>query len=80
MCSFWLADNYALAGRREEARELFEHLLTYRNDLGLMAEEYDPVQGCMLGNFPQAYSHVALVNTAENLSRKGGPSKERGKR
>jgi hypothetical protein len=72
-CSFWLADNLALQGRREEAGERFERLLSLRNDLGLLSEEYDPGAGRMLGNFPQALSHVMLVNTARNLSRAEGP-------
>jgi GH15 family glucan-1,4-alpha-glucosidase len=63
-CSFWLADVLALQGRVEEARELFERLLDIRNDVGLLAEEYDPVSGRLLGNFPQAFSHLAVVNTA----------------
>jgi GH15 family glucan-1,4-alpha-glucosidase len=67
-CSFWLADNLAMQGRDEEARELFERLLEVRNDVGLLAEEYDPHRRRMLGNFPQALSHVALVNTAYNLT------------
>jgi GH15 family glucan-1,4-alpha-glucosidase len=67
-CSFWLADCMALTGRRAEARALFERLLALRNDLGLLAEEYDPVQGRQLGNFPQALTHMALVNTARLLS------------
>jgi GH15 family glucan-1,4-alpha-glucosidase len=67
-CSFWLADNLALQGREDEARRLFERLLALRNDVGLLSEEYDPQAGRMLGNFPQALSHVALVNTAFNLS------------
>ncbi|HEX6677220.1 MAG TPA: glycoside hydrolase family 15 protein [Actinomycetes bacterium] len=67
-CSFWLADNLALMGRHDEARELFERLLDLRNDLGLLAEEFDPKTGRLLGNFPQAFSHVALVNTARALS------------
>ncbi len=57
-CSFWLADNYALAGRVAEARVLFERLLSVRNELGLLSEEYDPVGKRLLGNFPQAFSHV----------------------
>ena len=68
-CSFWLADNYALQNRREDAVRMFERLLNIRNDLGLLSEEYDPVQKRLLGNFPQAFSHVGLVNTALNLSR-----------
>ena len=69
-CSFWFADCLHLSGRTEEARELFERLLSLRNDLGLLAEEYDPRDKRQLGNFPQAFSHVALVNTAQRLSGK----------
>jgi GH15 family glucan-1,4-alpha-glucosidase len=76
-CSFWLADNYILQGRVAEARELFERLLALRNDVGLLAEEYDPRLGRQVGNFPQAFSHVALVNTAFNLTRSEGPAKQR---
>ncbi len=68
-CSFWLADNYALQNRREDAVRLFERLLAIRNDVGLLSEEYDPFAKRMLGNFPQAFPHVGLVNTAFNLSR-----------
>jgi GH15 family glucan-1,4-alpha-glucosidase len=68
-CSFWLADNYELQGRHEEAVRLFERLLEVRNDVGLLSEEYDAVAKRQLGNFPQAFSHVGLVNTAFNLSR-----------
>jgi GH15 family glucan-1,4-alpha-glucosidase len=68
-CSFWLADNYILQRRFGDARVLFERLLASRNDLGLLAEEYDPRAGRMLGNFPQAFSHVGLINTAINLAR-----------
>ena len=67
-CSFWLVDNYALRGRMDEARSLFEHLLSLRNDVGLLAEEYDGKEQRRLGNFPQAFSHLALVNCAHNLS------------
>ena len=67
-CSFWLADALLLIGRKEDARRLFERLLGIRNSLGLLAEEYDPRRRQMLGNFPQAFSCVALVNTAYNLA------------
>ncbi|MBB5942118.1 glycoside hydrolase family 15 protein [Xanthomonas sp. 3307] len=66
-CSFWLVENYALLGRREQAQALFERLLGLCNDVGLLAEEYDPRSGRMLGNFPQGYSHVALVHAALRL-------------
>ena len=66
-CSFWLADNYALQGRTGEARDLFERLLDLRNDVGLLAEEYDPATRRQVGNFPQAFSHVALIGTALTL-------------
>ncbi|MFD9262703.1 glycoside hydrolase family 15 protein [Streptomyces sp. NPDC059538] len=68
-CSFWLTDALHMTGRREEARALFERLLAVRNDVGLLAEEYDPLAGRQLGNFPQAFSHVGLVNTALVLAR-----------
>lgn len=67
-CSFWLVDCLALTGRHAEARERFERLLTLRNDLGLLAEQYEPRAERMVGNFPQAFSHVALVNSAANLA------------
>ena len=67
-CSFWLADNYELQGRHKDAVRMFERLLEIRNDVGLLSEEYDPVAKRQLGNFPQAFSHVGLVNTAFNLS------------
>jgi GH15 family glucan-1,4-alpha-glucosidase len=68
-CSFWLADCYAQMGRRDEARALFERLTGLCNDVGLLAEEYDPAAKRLVGNFPQAFSHVGLVNTAFNLAR-----------
>ncbi|MEU9394250.1 glycoside hydrolase family 15 protein [Streptomyces sp. NPDC048324] len=71
VCSFWLADALHMTGRREEARELFERLVGLCNDVGLLSEEYDPVSGRQLGNFPQAFSHVGLVNTALALSGDG---------
>jgi GH15 family glucan-1,4-alpha-glucosidase len=77
-CSFWLADNLVLLGRKAEAEALFERLLALRNDVGLLSEEYDPNDHRLLGNFPQAFTHVALVNTARNLSRGGGPAHSRG--
>ncbi len=76
-CSFWYADNLALMGRYEEAREVFERLLSLRNDVGLLAEEYDTIGKRQLGNFPQAFSHVSLINTAHNLSLSKGPAKTR---
>lgn len=76
-CSFWLADAYVMLGRRDDAVALFERLLSLRNELGLLAEEYDP-HGCrLLGNFPQAFSHIALVNTAHNLASAYGPAAQR---
>jgi GH15 family glucan-1,4-alpha-glucosidase len=67
-CSFWLADAYMMLGRHDDARRLFERLLSLRNDVGLLAEEYDPRLRRQLGNFPQAFSHLALVDTALNLA------------
>jgi hypothetical protein len=67
-CSFWMADCLSLLGRTEDARALFERLIGLRNDLGLLSEEYDSVAQRQVGNFPQAFSHVSLVNTACNLS------------
>ncbi|MDQ3946446.1 MAG: glycoside hydrolase family 15 protein [Actinomycetota bacterium] len=77
-CTFWLADNYALARRHQEAVRTFDRLLSLRNDLGLLAEEWDPANRRMVGNFPQAFSHVPLVNTAHNLTSGGGPGQRRG--
>jgi GH15 family glucan-1,4-alpha-glucosidase len=67
-CSFWLADAYAASGRRRDAEAMFERLLAIRNDLGLLAEEYEPKHGRLLGNFPQGFSHLALIHTATVLA------------
>jgi GH15 family glucan-1,4-alpha-glucosidase len=77
-CTFWLADNYALADRFDQARTLFRRLLEVPNDVGLLSEEFDPRERRMLGNFPQAFSHVGLINTAFNLSQQIRPAEERG--
>ncbi len=82
-CSFWLADCMVLTGRRKEGRALFERLLALCNDVGLLAEEYDTRERCMLGNFPQALTHMALINTARLLSipaRKAKRASEKGER
>jgi GH15 family glucan-1,4-alpha-glucosidase len=68
-CTFWLADNYVLQGRQQEAEQLFHRLLALCNDVGLISEEYDPRTGRLVGNFPQAFTHVGLINTAMNLTR-----------
>jgi GH15 family glucan-1,4-alpha-glucosidase len=78
-CSFWLADAYCLLGRTEDAERLFERLLELRNDVGLLAEQYDPGRRRLVGNFPQAFSHISLVNTAHNLSREEKPAEQRGR-
>ena len=79
-CSFWLADNLVLIGRREDARRLYERLLALRNDVGLLSEEYDVQAGRLIGNFPQALSHIALVNTAHNLYHTQKPAEQRSAR
>lgn len=66
-----------MLGRHEDAVKLFERLLELRNDVGLLSEEYDPAKGRLLGNFPQAFSHISLVNTAHNVCRAKGPAKDR---
>jgi GH15 family glucan-1,4-alpha-glucosidase len=76
-CSFWLVDALQLAGRCADAEALFEQLLSIRNDLGLLSEEYDPDEKRLLGNFPQAFTHVGLVNSAYNLSHHVGPMEQR---
>jgi GH15 family glucan-1,4-alpha-glucosidase len=77
-CSFWLANSLSLIGRRSDAIKLFEKLLAVRNDLGLLSEEYDPRSGRLLGNFPQAFSHIEIINTAAHLSEIESASAVRG--
>jgi GH15 family glucan-1,4-alpha-glucosidase len=79
-CSFWLADAYVMLGRTDDALKLFENLLAIRNDLGLLAEEYDPIQRRLVGNFPQGFSHIGLINTAFNLIDAAGPAQQRSTR
>jgi GH15 family glucan-1,4-alpha-glucosidase len=76
-CSFWLVDAYMMLGRHDDAVKLFERLLSLRNDLGLLSEEYDTKAKRLCGNFPQAFSHLALVNSACNLGRDGRPVEQR---
>jgi len=76
-CSFWLVDNYVLQERYDEARALFERLIALCNDVGLLSEEYDPETKRHVGNFPQAFSHLALINSARNLSAARGPALDR---
>ncbi len=76
-CSFWLVDNLVLLGRNDEARQLFEKLLSLRNDVGLLSEEYDVKSKRLVGNFPQAFSHIALINSAHNLSLEKKPAYQR---
>lgn len=76
-CSFWLVDAYVLLGRKEEAQQLFDKLLALRNDVGLLAEEYDPSARRLTGNFPQAFSHVALLGSASNLFHADKPAEQR---
>jgi GH15 family glucan-1,4-alpha-glucosidase len=77
-CTFWLADNFVLQGRTDEAHALFDRLAGVANDVGLLAEEYDAGAGRLVGNFPQAFTHVAHVNTAHNLALAAGPARDRG--
>jgi GH15 family glucan-1,4-alpha-glucosidase len=79
-CSFWLVDALILSGREDDARQLFERLLTLRNDVGLLAEQYDTETKRLVGNFPQAFSHIALVNSAHNLSHAAKPAHQRAAR
>jgi GH15 family glucan-1,4-alpha-glucosidase len=76
-CSFWLVDAYLLQGRRRDAEQLFQRLIDLRNDVGLLSEEYDPAAERLIGNFPQAFSHVGLINSAFNLTRTVMPSEQR---
>jgi GH15 family glucan-1,4-alpha-glucosidase len=77
-CTCWLADCLSLQGHDEQARELFERVLDVRNDVGLLSEEYDVANGRLIGNFPQAFSHVSVIGTARNLSRgMVGPAERR---
>jgi GH15 family glucan-1,4-alpha-glucosidase len=76
-CSFWLVDAYILQGRRRDAERLFKRLIDLRNDVGLLSEEYDPATGRLIGNFPQAFSHVGLINSAFNLTRAVMPCEQR---
>ena len=76
-CSFWLADALTLGGRVDEGRHVFQEAIKACNHLGLLAEEYDPHERRLLGNFPQAFSHVALINTAHNLKQREGPARHR---
>lgn len=78
LCSFWLADALALLGRREDAQRIFEGVLAVRNDVGLLSESFDFRRKRLVGNFPQAFSHVGLINTARNLSEPHGPAEQRG--
>ncbi len=77
-CSFWLVDAYTATGRRAEAERLFRRLIALANDVGLLSEEYDPVNERLIGNFPQAFSHVGLVNSARNLTSSQAPAERRG--
>jgi GH15 family glucan-1,4-alpha-glucosidase len=76
-CSFWLVDAYVLQKRWDEARALFDRLVALRNDVGLLSEEYDPRSGRLVGNFPQAFSHIALINSAFNLTKAEKPAEQR---
>jgi len=76
-CTFWQADNLAMAGRSAAATAIFDRLLGLCNDVGLLSEEFDPVQRRLIGNFPQAFTQVSLINTAYNLSHGPGPAEDR---
>jgi GH15 family glucan-1,4-alpha-glucosidase len=76
-CSFWLVDAYMMCGQRDKAEQLFDRLLKLRNDVGLLSEEYDPRSRRLIGNFPQAFSHIGLINSAANLTRGEKPAEQR---
>jgi GH15 family glucan-1,4-alpha-glucosidase len=77
-CTFWYADNLALEGRHDEATAVFERLLALRNEVGLLSEEYDPPTRRLVGNFPQAFTHIGLINSALNLAQPHtGPTRQR---
>jgi GH15 family glucan-1,4-alpha-glucosidase len=78
-CSFWLANAYAMTGRHEEAVKLYERLLALSNDVGLLAEEYDPREQRQVGNFPQGFSHLSVIVTAFNLAHTAKPAEQRSK-
>jgi GH15 family glucan-1,4-alpha-glucosidase len=75
-CTFWLADNMILQNRQDDARQLFERLLELRNDVGLLSEQYDSVNARQCGNFPQAFSHFALIDTAYNFASAQGTARQ----
>jgi GH15 family glucan-1,4-alpha-glucosidase len=77
LCSFWLADAYVMLGRVNDATRVFERMLELRNDVGLLSEEYDPDAKRLIGNFPQGFSHIGLINTAFNLVEARGPAQQR---
>jgi len=77
LCTFWLAQALAMSGQPDRAGAVFDRAAAFVNDVGLLAEEVDPRSGELLGNFPQAFSHIGLINTARNLSRAGGPAEKR---
>jgi GH15 family glucan-1,4-alpha-glucosidase len=76
-CSFWMVDAYVMLGRLDDAHAMFNRLVALCNDVGLLSEEYEPESKELLGNFPQAFSHVALVNSAFNLTRASKPAEQR---
>jgi GH15 family glucan-1,4-alpha-glucosidase len=76
-CSFWLVDNLVMAARHQEAHQLFERLVALCNDVGLLSEEYDPAARRLLGNFPQAFTHISLINSIHNLALAEGPARHR---